>query len=399
MAAERPPHPRTQFRRQSGILNGVWDFATLSERALLRRVIRRETVRLVALTLVALAAFFITRALAHRAHALAEADAAEWYRRGQEELRQGEPQRAATAFRRATMKQRGERLYALGLAEALARSGNDDAARRALLDLREFSPEDAEVNLALARLARQRGDVEEAVRYYRHAVYAPGSDADAARIVRFELIRMLLDASDQRRAASEIIAATVDLPDDPELRLRIGDLFQQAGEPARALEQYERILAGDRGHSGALAGAVQAAFALGNYRQVAAYRLPDTSTDEARQLVDVSRAVLTRDPLAARLSSAERRRRLQGLITHLQQRLKTCAVDTRSLADAMDEKELTALRTLTRRGSFGRDSEQLESAFSRLLRTGQRIDQRCQGTTEVDRALAIIARQHGILES
>jgi hypothetical protein len=54
----------------------------------LRRIVRRETAVLVVLTAIAVAAFLLTRMLAHRAEHLAVRDAAAWYARGQDYLTQ-----------------------------------------------------------------------------------------------------------------------------------------------------------------------------------------------------------------------------------------------------------------------------------------------------------------------
>jgi tetratricopeptide (TPR) repeat protein len=100
-------------------------------------------------------------------------DAVEWYRRGLGQLDAGHAEDAIDSFRRATVKYRDEKRYALALARALASTRQYEAARRALLALREAAPEDPDINLQLARLAADRQDVTEAIRYYHHALYAP----------------------------------------------------------------------------------------------------------------------------------------------------------------------------------------------------------------------------------
>lgn len=376
----------------------MWEFTPFSERALLRRVVRRETVRLVALTAIAIAVFLATRGLAARAHAVALEDAAAWYQRGQEALARDQPQQAAIAFRRATMKQRGEPRYTLGLAEALARSGNLDAATRALLNLREFTPEDSDVNLALARLAQARGDLGEAVRYYHHAIYAPTSDPERARAIRLDLIRMLIAAGDDDRAVSELIATTVDLPADTAARLEIADLFRAAGDQTRALEIYERVLSDDPGREAALEGAVRAAFELGDYRRITRYQLPSTTAEEVRWLADVSREVLARDPLASRLSAAERLRRLARNVSYLDQRWTACHLDPKSPAGTAYATRIRELRAIARRSAVGRDSERLEAAVAEIDRLDRELEQRCQDGTPIDTALQIIARLHGVTQ-
>lgn len=373
----------------------MWDFTTGAERILqLRHVVRREAVRLVVLSTIAAAAFLGTRALAARAEHLALEDAARWYERGREYLAQSNADAAAVAFRRATMKHRGEKRYVLALAEALGRSGNRDPAARALLGLRELSPEDVDVNLALARLARARGDSLDAVRYYQHAIYAPAATASSTRDLRFELVAFLLESDQHERAVSELIAASIDLPDDLVVRMDLAELFFRAGNPSRAAEQYQRVLQQDRTHPGALEGAVRAAFEVGDYRAVAAFRLPDGASGEAADRVSVARDVLARDPLATRLTAADRRRRVLLNISYLEERWTACRVTPD--APAAYPQSLIDVRAAARRAAIGRDTEALESAMTILERLRQELAQTCGPAPPVDRALAIIARTHGI---
>ena len=346
------------------------------------------------LTTIAASAFVATRALAARAEHLAVQDAARWYTRGQEFLAESDADAAAVAFRRATMKHRGEKRYVLALAEALGRSGNRDPAARALLGLRELSPEDVDVNLALARLARARGDTSEAVRYYHHALYAPAATAGSSRDLRFELVEFLLESDQQARAVSELIAASIDLPNDPSVRLDLADLFLRAGSPSRAAAQYQLILREDREHLRALEGAVRAAFELGDYRSAAAYRLPDAASAEVIARVLVSRNVLSRDPLASRLSAAERRRRLLLNITYLEERYQACRGTPETPVEY--PQPLLDLRTRARPAAIGRDTEALESAMATIDRLREELEASCGPATSIDQALAIIARTHGI---
>ncbi len=372
----------------------MWDFTTGAERILqLRHVVRREAVRLVVLTTIAAGAFLGTRALAARAEHLAVQDAGRWYERGREHLAESNADAAAVAFRRATMKDRGEKRYVLALAEALGRSGNREPAARALLGLRELSPEDADINLALARLARAGGNGAEAVRYYQHAIYAPAATAGSTRELRFELVEFLLESGQPERAVSELIAASLDLPDDPAVRMDLAELFLRGGNPSRAAEQYQRVLQRDRTHLGALEGAVRTAFEVGDYRAVAAFRLPDAASGEAADRVSVARDVLARDPLATRLTAAERRRRLLLNISYLEERWTACRVTPD--APAAYPQPLIDVRAAARRAAIGRDTEALESAMTILERLRQQLAQTCGPAPPVDRALAIIARTHG----
>lgn len=373
----------------------MWDFAVTADRVLqLRRMVHRETVRLVVLTGVAGLVFLGTRALAERARQLELEDASRWHALGQQLLTTS-PGDAATAFRRAVLKHRGEPRYVLALADALDRAGNTESALRALEGLREFSPEDPDVNLALARLYRDDGQPMRAIRYYYHAIYAPDAIPDNSRRLRLELVRMLLDAGDATRAQSELLAATIDAPDTRDLRIELARLFERAGNDARAAEQYARVLANAPEDALAVEGAVRTAFAAGDYRGVLSHKLSDTAAPEIRELNLIAREILARDPLANRLRAAERRRRVIANIAHLEQRWAACA--ERPLpATPTYPPMLVQLRRAARPTSFGRDSEAIEDAVGRLDEVRTQLEQRCKGQTPVDRALEIIARMHGV---
>ena len=179
------------------------------------RLIHREIVQLLQLGVLAVAAFFLTRALAESNRDTTRRNGAEWYERGTQLLAGGEAERAVTAFRRAVVTNRQEPKYVLALAGALARQHQNDAARASLLALRESAPEHPEVNLQLARLAAARTDIAEAVRYYHSTLYAPWprEDEERRRQVRLELIDFLLRHGQTESGISELVALSTDVPD------------------------------------------------------------------------------------------------------------------------------------------------------------------------------------------
>jgi Flp pilus assembly protein TadD len=366
------------------------------------RAIRREALQLCALVLMAVAAFFVTRALAVSNREMSLRDAAEWYARGQGELSAGQVGQAVDAFRRATVRDRTNKGYALALARALGRDGSRDAARAALLALRESAPEDREVNLELARLAAQDRDVSAAVQFYHSALYAPwdaGQEA-ARRDVRVELIQFLL-ASDQRsRAQAELFALSSDLPNDVPHHLQAGQLFARTGDQARALEQFQLALRLEPANEDAVNGAGLAAFSLGDYSQ-AQRLLHQTSGGSAdlratRELVDL---VIASDPWAGRIGSAERRRRLLSDLSYAQTRLQACLARDPAAQSVPDLSALAAdaqtfVDQLPSRG-YGLEQDTIENGFDVIARIERRMQDSCGPSTPRDRALMLIARQHG----
>src|SRR5271169_2435169 len=158
--------------------------------------------------------------------------------------------------------------YQLSLARAL-RDSNDprrlDEAESYLLALWQRTPQDAAINLALARVAAHRGSIEDATRYYHNAMYGVwNSNPDANRSkARVELIQFLLKKGASGKAESELMALATSIPPGPAAHLQAAQLFEQAQDNTNALAQYEEGLRFDAANSAALAGAGRAAYRSG----------------------------------------------------------------------------------------------------------------------------------------
>ncbi len=361
--------------------------------------LHREVVQLTVLVAVAVAAFFMTRAVAanNRATSLRDADA--WYRHGQAALAAGQTGEAIDAFRRATVRNRTDKSYVLALARALALNRDDDAARSVLLTLRDSAPEDAQINLELARLAVHRDDVTEAVRFYHNTLYAPwpAERLEERRRVRLELIDFLLSHHQSSRALAELVAASADLPDQPQAHLEIAQLFVRAGDNTHALQQFQMAIRLAPHDGAALAGAGRCAFALGNYALARDYlrRAPD-EIDDAVTVREVTELVLSRDPLASRIGATERRRRLIADLAYTQKRLADCAAQSRlggSNATALQQEVDDFVHQTDGTAPLGQDT--IESGVDLMYRVAQWVTDSCHSATAQDRALLLIGRQHG----
>jgi tetratricopeptide (TPR) repeat protein len=362
--------------------------------------IHREILKIGVLILIAVAGFFVTRAVAGNSRYATLRDAEAWYARGQQAMNAGHIEEAMSSFRRASVRNRSDRRYGLALAQVLERSGDPEAARAALRALREASPEDAEVNLGLARLAALQQDVTEALRFYRNALYAPwpADSARERRDVRFELIDFLLQHDQPDRALSELLAMAADLPDDAAVRVRVAQLFTRAGDSRQALDQYERALRLSPSNGAALAGAGASAFARGDYLRARDYlaRAPNDVDDvvRTREIVDL---ILSSDPLAARLGAAERRRRSSAWLDYANQRLQTCghlepAVSDGNAAATLEQEAADLQKQLKRTGSL--DHDIIETVVDLLARVELHVANTCPPITTKDQALALIARKN-----
>jgi tetratricopeptide (TPR) repeat protein len=361
-------------------------------------LIHREILQIGVLILIAVVGFFATGAIAANNRETILRDAEAWYNRGQQLMSAGRVEEAISALRRASVRNRDERKYALTLARALEGSGDTEAARIALLALRGAAPEDAEVNLALARLAVRRQDVTEALRFYHNALYAPWKTDSDRREVRFELIEYLLQHDQAGRALSELLAMAADLPDEVAAHVRVGQLFTRAGDARQALVQYERALRLAPSDRTALAGAGTSAFIVGDYLLAGNYlrQAPDDVDDVARTR-EVVGLVLSSDPLAGRVGSAERRRRLSASLDYVEQRLQACRHDdvgtTEDHPATMLAEEIATLRRQLK-PSATVDQDVIEAGVDLFDRIEQHFSTRCPPLTARDQALALIARSH-----
>ena len=363
-------------------------------------LIHRELVQLAALVAVAVLAFLVTRAVAMNNRSLSVRNAAEWYRRGEQLLDAGRTDAAIDAFRRAIVRNRTNRTYLLALSRALTQKRDYDGARTILLSIREVTPEDAEINLDLARLSAARQDVTEALRFYHDALYAPWLPAlaEQRRGVRIELIRFLLTHGQPGRAQSELLAAGADLPDDAPHHVELAELLRQAGDARTALAQFQRALRVAPDNRAALVGAGSAAFETGDYALARSYlqQVPENVT-AVQQFREVADEVVSRDPIAARIGAQERRRRLEGDVSYAQERLGGCIAQQDRGPSSAEQHVQNDLQTFehTLQRSVPLDQDSVESGMDLIDRAERAAVGACGAATAVDQALLLIARQHG----
>jgi tetratricopeptide (TPR) repeat protein len=367
---------------------------------LARAAIHREFIQLLVLLAIAIAGFFVTRAIAASNRDMSVRDAVEWYQRGMAAVEGGRVDEAIDAFRRASARDRSQPRYMLALARALALHQDDDAARNVLLTLREASPESAEVNLELARLAARRMDVTEALRFYHNALYAPWPADRVAerRDLRFELVRFLLSHQQASRAQAELLAAVSDLPDTLSMHLEVGQLFASASDDAHSLDQFQQALRLSPNNTEGLVGAGRAAFRTGEYAMARDYlRRASSQAEDVTRTRDVVELILSRDPLSARLGSIERRRRLTSDVSYVQERLAGCepqaapsppAADPAALRQQLDDLS----EQLAAPGPLEQDT--IEIGVDLIARGAAYAAAACGPETSTDQAMVLIGRQH-----
>ena len=298
---------------------------------------RSAPVVLLVLTLAAATGFAAVSHLVARYNANQQSRGRKLYARGLAAAGAARYDEAIAAFRAALTCDPTNSQYQLSLARAL-RDSNDprrlDEAESYLIALWQRSPQDAAVNLALARVAAHRGSTEDATRYYHNAMYgAWNSDPDSNRNrARVELIQFLLKKGAAANAESELVALSTSLPPDPRAHLQAAQLFEEAQDYSGALTQYREVLRLDPSNSFALAGAGEAAYHSGNYSIAQHYLQAAVNANSqdanARELLAITDLVLRNNPFHSHISDAERNRRISAAFAQAEKRLTECARQT-----------------------------------------------------------------------
>jgi Tfp pilus assembly protein PilF len=254
-----------------------------------------------------------------------------WFERGQAALANN-PRQAVRDFRDALYFSHDNREYRLRLAEALLAANRVREAQSYLITLWQDEPSNSIINLQLARLTAKRGETQAALRYYQGAIYGLWPEGDASlrrRQSRLELIHYLLSLHDLTQAEAELIALTPELPAHAPAHNEVGWLFLQAGNPARALGEFEQALRLNPRDISTLEGAGKAAFNLAQYMRAAHYLERAARMTPHRQateeLLVTCRLILEWNPYAAGVSSRQRAMRIQQAFQQARGRLEQCA--------------------------------------------------------------------------
>jgi tetratricopeptide (TPR) repeat protein len=328
-----------------------------------------------------------------------------WFSRGVADLNAKHYDAAVTEFRAALLYSRDEYSYQLNLAEALIGLGHTGEAFAYLVNLWDREPDNGLVNLQLARILGQRGQIDQAVRYYHNAVYAawPPGQEGKRRETRLELIELLLRAKRQGDAQAELMALAANDGDEASLQLQIGDLFIGAGDYERALEAYRTILKNDDRNAAALAGAGNAAFQLERYALAQQYlesaaRVNPNDTENAQRL-QMTEMVLRMDPFRPQISTADRNKNFVDAFAIAGQRLKTCPLPSRDTFGATGSApslidEWSNLKPRITEAGLRKKPDLAQSAMDLVSRIERQTSNVCGPPTGPDLALLLIAKLH-----
>jgi tetratricopeptide (TPR) repeat protein len=327
-----------------------------------------------------------------------------WFSRGVADLSAGHFASAVTDFRAALLYSRDNYDYQLNLAEALIGLGRTIEAHSYLVNLWDREPENGVVNLDLARIAAQRGQREQAQRFYHNAIYAtwPRDQEGKRRDTRLELIEYLLSINARAQAQSESIALEENLGDDPSQQERVGDLFLRAQDYEHALAAYHLSLRSDRHNEAALAGAGWAAFELGRYALAERYleaavasNLGDTQSADRLKTTEL---VLRQDPFRRQISGVQRNEIVGEAFATAGQRLKSCGVSASSAVPTAAQPNLAdswaKMKPRISQEQLGRNPDLVEQAMDLVFTIERQTSASCGPPAGADLALLLIAKLH-----
>jgi tetratricopeptide (TPR) repeat protein len=370
---------------------------------------RRHPRRVLLLSLVILLLLFVGTSFAARFyHAQQASLAQQWFERGEGQLKAGQAQTALEDFRNALSYSPDNKLFEYRLAQALVAADRLVEAESYLLALAEKTPGSGPINLELARLEAGKGRTELALRYYQSAIDGIWETNTPAhrRQTQLELCQFLLAQKQVRQAQAELLALAANTPpEDVSMRMEVADLLLATGDQRGALAQYRQVLSRQPRNAAALAGAGQAAFETGDFRQARDdVRLAveqNRADTQSKQRLDIAGFILENDPFQVGLTDRARAGRLRLDLAQALYRLKQCAGSlNQSLAvpapqTALQSAYADALKfqPQMRARSFERDPKAMAQAMDLILRIEELARASCGPLPPEDEALRIIGQR------
>ena len=315
--------------------------------------------------------------------------------RGESLMAAGRPEEAVEQFRSALSISHSFR-DRLALASALVTARRWNEAEIYFRELGREQPGSGPVNLGLGRIAAQKGNVGEAVAFYRRAVYGTWPEESPLRglEIRRELVDFLGRSGQAAWVRAELLALAAECPDDPGARMETAGLLLDHALAAEAAAMYREILAESPRDGAAHAGLGRAEYELRNYAAArnsfrsALLQNPGDAVSEAR--LQVVERILALDPRARGLRPAEKYARSRTLLEAVFASLEGCLGEGgTSTPEAAGETREAARRSLARRGrprSYGDAVEENLTLAAELWRERMRW---CPGAP-ADEALGLV---------
>ncbi len=359
------------------------------------------------LTIPALVAMFLVTGTAAKLYHSKEASLGrEWYERGLLALKSNQPENAIKDFQTALVYSRKNPLYHLSLAQSLVAARRPDEAQSYLLNLWESEPGNATVNLELARLAVERHDISEAVRYYHSAIYGvwENNPDEYRQQTRLEMCRFLVSQGERSMAQSELIALTAHVPLRSDLHEPVADLFLQIKDYPNAFEEFRRALKSGQRSGDTLAGAGEAAFQVGDFQSASKYFEEAHKAGATLQPdhFETARLAEALNPYDSHLTQAERiRRTISAFERTFAQFIKCMSVTTsapssKALPPETEETLSSAnkIRTKVNEKNLTKHPDQLSGVLAVVFEMANEDSSRCK-SAPLNQALMLIQKRQG----
>lgn len=238
-------------------------------------------------------------------------------------------EQAVEQYRDALLYSRDNTDYRLGLALTLFESAHYAEAHNHLLALRPTDPTSGIINKMLGRLAADDGRVDEAVTYYRTAIYGRWRDnAEQQRLEsRLELVDLLDRNERSRQLTAELLELLDVVPDNAAIKRRLAGLLLKAQVADRASSLFRELLQNDPNDREALVGRAESEFLLGNYLTARTHfnRAQAVRKEESTaQRIALCSEIAALDPTRRGISARERFRRSRVLIGRVMEFIDHC---------------------------------------------------------------------------
>jgi tetratricopeptide (TPR) repeat protein len=389
---------------------------TDNESSAKRRLILRDSLTFLSLTLITAVLFAITLFLFRSFASHREELAQRWSARGQAAISSGHPDQAIVALRTALSYAPGERSYELLLAQALGDAGHTEESYNYFLGLWETQPGDGFINLRLARLAAAKKDMQAAINYYRASIYGTweGDGAVRRRDVRLELSRYLIANHDLSSARTELLVAGGNAPDDIGLAMTIAPLLEQADAPRDALTYYKKVIARAPNNQTALEAAGRLEYGFGDFEEahrlleqvVRAHANAASSGPAMSQgviaMMDSSAQALTLDP-SKKLPPRERVARILKARDLAKKRFGSCSAHVSTASGLPSPLQTLGARWASNEATANRvelldDSTEQDAVIKLIYDTEVQTSQICGPPTGDDALLLLLAKSPKAME-
>jgi tetratricopeptide (TPR) repeat protein len=264
------------------------------------------------------------------------------FRSGAWSLDHGNLDDAVDQFRKALLFSPDEEQYRLALADSLVREGHLTEAESHLDQLADEDPSNGRINSLLAQIAEKHGDRKLAIERFQRAVYEywPPNQIPLRHEARWQLVHLLAAADRSNEAVGELIQLYSSTPDAPG-RTRIAFELLKFG----AVSEAERIFHDQESTSPNTAlphrGLGMVDFDKGDFISARhefqhAHHI-DNNDQESVQWLTLTNSVIDLDPLLPGISTKERRRRSQNLLSGVVHFVTACSPGVANNANAASE--------------------------------------------------------------